>query len=172
MPVLVSSGLSTASRVMVFFGERHLPPGILSWRVLGEEGIKVGSILQFAEAVTNNDNEKTAMVVANPCQLLWYRGGSRAVSDTEWLDLPRPSAGHEAMRVDPVKNRIPHNHDYGEHVRYVLGVLPQVLSEHVKIDIVGVEYPGSAVVEYLAENCNRPSFSPASSPPDVTLTDA
>jgi hypothetical protein len=167
VPILVSSDISRADRVTVFFGERHLQPGILSWRVMGEEGIRVGSIVQFAEAAIGTTTMTEAvhsesaahpsvagMVIANPCQLLWYRGGSRAVSDAEWLDLPRPSAVHEAMKVDPTKNRIPHNRDYEQHVQYVLGeVLPKILHADAKIDIVAVEYPGSAVVEYLAEHC-------------------
>ena len=37
----------------------------------------------------------------------------------EWLSLPRPSAVHEAYRVDPMKNKIPGNKDSEAHVAYV-----------------------------------------------------
>ena len=99
------------------------------------------------------------IIVANPCQLLWYRGGSRAVSNYEWLTLPRPSAVHDALRVDAVKNRIPGHHDYEEHVRYIWDkVIPTLVKKDAKIDVIGAEYTGTAVLEYLAANCTYFTF--------------
>ncbi|EXJ64388.1 hypothetical protein A1O7_00724 [Cladophialophora yegresii CBS 114405] len=179
VPILVSKGIATKDRVIVIFGGRNEEPGILSWRVIGEEGIRHGSLVEFATAVLStpaaastvastptengvtNDTIITStattpgIIVANPCQLLWYRGGSRAVSNYEWLCLPRPSAVHDAPRVDPVKNRIPGNHDYIEHVQYIFqNVIPSLVNERARIDIIGVEFTGTAVVEYLAEYWN------------------
>ena len=76
------------------------------------------------------------------------------MSNYEWQCLPRPTAVHDAPRVDAVKNRIPGNHDYVEHVHYIFGkVIPSFLKKDAKINIVGNEYTGKAVVDYLADNC-------------------
>ncbi|KAI1617269.1 Arb2 domain-containing protein [Exophiala viscosa] len=158
LPILVSKDISSRDRVILFFGGRHLEPAILSWRVIGEEGIKVGSLLEFVNAALSGppptpEHSMPGIVVANPCQLLWYRGGARAVSENEWLNLPRVSAVHEPFRIDPVKNRIPENGTYEEHVKYVFEhVLPKLVKENAKIDIIALEYLGSAVIDYLASD--------------------
>ncbi|ETI28321.1 hypothetical protein G647_00770 [Cladophialophora carrionii CBS 160.54] len=164
VPILVSKNIATKDRVIIIFGERNAEPGILSWRVIGEEGIRHGSLVEFATAVLSTPTNENitistattpGVIVANPCQLLWYRGGSRAVSNYEWLCLPRPSAVHDAPRVDPVKNRVPGNHDYVEHVQYIFEkVIPSLVNERARIDIIGVEFTGTAVLEHLAEHWN------------------
>jgi hypothetical protein len=124
VPILVSKQISSKDRVIVYFGERNADLGILSWRVIGEEGVNHGSLVDFVKAALTGPaptakDTAPGIIIANPCQLLWYRGGSRAVSQLEWLEgLPKPSAVHEAMRIDPVKNTIPGNKDYREHVHY------------------------------------------------------
>ena len=158
VPILASKDLTTKDRVIVFFGERHAEPGILSWRVIGEEGIKLGSLVDFATAVfaptSSVRDSAPGVIITNPCQLLWYRGGSRAVSLNEWLCLPRQSAVHESFKVDKVKNLIPGNRDYREHVNYIFDhVLPKLVKKEAKIDVIGIEYTASAVVEYLATHC-------------------
>jgi hypothetical protein len=176
LPILVSEGIATKDRVIIIFGGRNAEPGILSWRAIGEEGIRHGSLVEFAKAalsasapvasftstpaenatenITISTVNTPGIIIANPCQLLWYRGGSRAVSNYEWLCLPRPTAVHDAPRVDGVKNRIPGNHDYVEHVQYMFQkVIPSLLNERARIDIVGVEFTGTAAVEYLAQHC-------------------
>lgn len=159
VPILISKDIATKDRVIVFFGERHAQPGILSWRVIGEEGIKVGSLEDFVTAALfapapTGQAAAPGIIIANPCQLLWYRGGSRAVSDSEWLNLPRASAVHEAFRIDEVKNKISGHRDYREHVRYMFDqVLPQLTKKEAKLDIIGIEYPVSAAVQYLATHC-------------------
>ncbi|KAK4943569.1 hypothetical protein LTR10_016863 [Elasticomyces elasticus] len=157
-PILVSKDISSRDRVILFFGGRHQEPGVLSWRVIGEEGIKVGSLLDFINAAMFSppptpDHSTPGIIVANPCQLLWYRGGARAVSENEWLNLPRASAVYEPFRLDAIKNRIPENSTYEEHVKYVFEhVLPELVKKNAKIDIIALEYLGSAVIEYLASD--------------------
>lgn len=159
VPILVSKDIESKDRVLLFFGERHLELGVLSWRVIGENGIRYGSLLEFVDALLNAPtphSQKSApgIIVANPAQLLWYRGGSRAVSTAEWLDLPRPKGVDEPLRVDKVKNHIPHNGDYREHVHYIFDrVLPALVGKDAKIDIIGLEYTADAALGYLAEHC-------------------
>lgn len=76
------------------------------------------------------------------------------MSAMEWLGIPRASAVHEPFRIDPVKNRIPENGTYEEHVRYIFDhVLPKLVKKEAKLDIIGLEFPGTAVVGYLASHC-------------------
>jgi hypothetical protein len=127
--------------------------------VVGEEGVRHGSLIDFVNAVSNTASPKAAdspgIIIANPCQLLWYRGGLRAVSQLEWLEgLPKQSAVHEPMRIDPVKNTIPGNKDYREHVKYMFDqVLTDILKKEAKIDIIAAEHTSMAVLEHLAEHC-------------------
>lgn len=174
VPILVSEDLAAKDRVIVYFGERAFEPGLLAWRVIGEAGIKHGSMVQFIDTLTSapnrHDQPQSAIpgiIIANPCQLLWYRGGGRAVSDVEWLELPRPSGVHEAMRVDRVKNLIEGNEDYIRHVDYLFKhVLPYRLKSDAKLDIIGCEYTGAAALEHLSKNCE---FAMCHNPSDMHL---
>jgi len=165
VPILVSKDLRSKKRVVVLFGERNKDLGIFSYRVVGEEGIKVGSILDFVEAVLfgptlTSDHDTPGVVITNPGQLLWYRGGSRAVTHSEWLSLPREYAVYEAFRIDPIKNTIPGNRDFREHVSYVFDhVLAEMIQPTALLDIIGLEYTGSAALEYLADHCEWPSIT-------------
>lgn len=159
IPILVSKDIGSKDRVVVFLGERQMEPGVLSWRVIGDAGIKHGSMVDFVDAILNGPmptakHASPGIVIANPCQLLWYRGGARAVSDSEWMDMPRENGVSEALRQDREKNRVEGNRDYGEHVRYIFErVLPELVGRDVKIDVIGVEYAASAALEYLAGHC-------------------
>ena len=93
--ILVSSDLAKKKRLIVLLPERSKELGIFSFRTIGGEGINKGSAVDFTSAVLKFD---TGIIIANPGQLLWYRGGGRAVSRTEWSNLPRESAVHEPFR--------------------------------------------------------------------------
>lgn len=159
VPILVSKDIKTRDRVMVFLGERQIEPGVFSWRAIGELGIKRGSVVDFVNAVLNSptptpQSSSPGIIIANPCQLLWFREGARAVSQTEWMDLPRETGVSEARRVDEVKNYVKHNRNYTEHIHYLFDqVLPVLVRKEAKLDIIGVEYSVSAAFQYLANHC-------------------
>ena len=159
VPILVSKDLASKKRVVVFFGERLQDLGIFSYRATGEKGIKVGSVVEFCSAVlsmppTRAEDGSIGIILANPGQLLWYRGGERAVTFREWQNLPRKSAVHESMRIDPVKNTVPGNQTYGDHVQYVFEhVMRGLAHPEAVFNIIGLEYTGGAVLKYLASNC-------------------
>ena len=159
VPILVSKDISSKDRVVVFLGERQMEPGVLSWRVIGDAGIKHGSMVDFVDAILHGPTatagqKAPGVIIANPCQLLWYRGGARAVSDAEWMDMPRESAVSEALRIDGLRNRVEGNGDYEEHVRYVFEkVVKGLVKKDAMIDLIAVEYAASAALEYLAGNC-------------------
>lgn len=159
VPVWVSAGISTKKRVIVIFGERNQDLGVFSYRVIGDEGIGIGSCLNLVKAIQHGptgtaDDAVPGIIIANPAQLHWYRGGGRAITSTEWQNLPRKSAVHEPFSVHPVKNRIPQNTDFREHIHYIFEeVVPALVNKDAQLDLIGLEYPGSAAVEYLAMNC-------------------
>jgi hypothetical protein len=159
VPIWVSPNISAKKRVIVILGETTQDLGILSYRVIGDEGINIGSCINLIKAIqqgptTTNGDDIPGIIIANPAQLHWYRGGGRAVSATEWQHLPRESAVHEPFSVHPFKNRIPHNTTSREHVYYIFNeVIPNVVDRKAQIDLIGLENTGTAAVEYLAMNC-------------------
>lgn len=143
--------------MLILFGARDRELGILSHRVIGEEGVKIGSIQDLVKAAVTRsagiaEDDVPGIIVANPGQLIWYRGGGRAVGYSEYYSLPRQTAVHEAFRIDPIRNRVPDNTNYAEHVRYILEtVIPRMTQANAKFDIIGLEYTGDAAVQFLAE---------------------
>lgn len=184
VPILVSPDLASKKYVIVFFPERHTDMGVLSYRVMGDEGINIGSIVNFVQCImkgppppsevtvggaSNTDPnaapvakalvERPGIVIANPSQLIWYRGGGRAVTDREWLCMPRESAVHEPMRIDEVRNRVEGNKNFEEHVQYIFEHIlssdddnQPLCDPRAKISVVGQEYPGSAALQYMVNN--------------------
>ncbi len=165
VPIWVSPNISFKKRVIVIFGERHQDLGIFSYRVIGDDGLNAGSCLNLVNAVqrgpaATSDDSVPGIVIANPGQLFWYRGGSRAVTSTEWQNLPRASAVDEPFRVDEVQNRATGNTNFYEHINYIFEhLIPAKLNEEAKLDLIGLEWPGAAVVEYLATNCKIHSYT-------------
>ncbi len=159
VPIWVSPNIATKKRVIIIFGERNQDPGIFSYRVIGEEGINVGSCLDLIKSLyhkvaASNEDEVPGVIIANPSQLYWYRGGCRAVTAQQWQALPRASAVDLPMRVDEIKNRVPGNANYRQHVIYVFKeILPVILNKQAKLDLIGLEWSGTAILEHLASNC-------------------
>lgn len=155
--ILVSKNLKQKKRVIVIFGERNQDLGVFAYRVIGNETISQGSAIEFVTAidqVPTVDGLSRGVIIANPGQLLWYRGGGRAVTTSEWMSLPRQSAVHDALEMDPVKSTIPENRNYREHVRYIFEhVMHDLVSEDAKFELIGLESTGHAMIEYLGKNC-------------------
>jgi hypothetical protein len=155
----VSKDLKLKKRVLVVFSERGQDLGIFSYRAAGDDGINIGSAVEMVDAVLRDRNALTpgdvpGVILTNPGQLIWYRGGSCAVGDREWLNLQRASAVHEPFRIDPVKNRVPENNNFSEHVQYIFeNVLKTDVHADAKLDIIGLEYTGMAAMHYLSGHC-------------------
>lgn len=158
IPILTSPNLSTCKRIVVYFGERNQDLGVFAFRIIGgDEGINVGSAVDFVQAVqtgaAGNEEEPPGIVIANPGQLIWCRSQSRAMGRMEWENLPGESAVHPAFRLDEEEGRnlVQGNRDEVEHVEYVF---EQVLKgKGARIDVIGSEWTGAAVVRYLGRNC-------------------
>lgn len=159
VPIYLSSGIETKKRVIVSFPGREIDPTILSFRVASNENINSGSIINFVKGAmtgptATSDAGAPGVIITNPSQLFWFRGGQRAVTANEWLSLPRPSSVHTNYRMDSVKNLVPGNENSNEHVKYIFEhVLGDLVDQDGKLDIVGVEWAGKEAVEYLSANC-------------------
>ncbi|KKK18310.1 hypothetical protein ARAM_001616 [Aspergillus rambellii] len=166
VPILVSKNLSTASRIILVFGEPVQDLGIWAYRVVGTEGINAGSAVSLAEAIFKpnpggdatkaHNYSKTALVLANTGQLVWHCASGRAVTLPSWSSLARDSA------VDPPpvmtwRNEIPHNRNWQEHVgcvfNEVLAARGKFVRKDIKIDVIGLAEGGLGAIRYLANNC-------------------
>jgi hypothetical protein len=159
VPIYASPGIRDKKRAILLFPERHDSPLVFSYRVCGDSTVKEGSVLELVDGIMHgptatSDTSAPGIIIANPSQLYWYRGGSQALSTGEWLTLPRESAVHEPYRIDPFRNTIPHNRNSKEHVEYIFEhVLDSILNKDAIIDIIGLDWVSLEVVEYLSSNC-------------------
>lgn len=141
------------------FGEPVQDLGIWAYRTIGQQGINIGSAVDFVKGVqsgrASSEGEETpGIVIANTGQLIFHRGGSKAMTVTTWGGLPRKTAVHPAMQYDEEKNAIPGNEKWGKHIAYVFdNVLDKLVLKNAKIDIIGLENGGFGASEYLAKNC-------------------
>ncbi|RAL00678.1 uncharacterized protein BO80DRAFT_356447 [Aspergillus ibericus CBS 121593] len=166
VPILVSKNISSASRVIVVFGEPLQDLGIWAYRTVGKEGIDLGSAVAFAQAVlskkddadsnaTNKDLSDTALVLANTGQLIWHCRSSRAMTLASWPCMPRESAVDSPPAMSH-RNKIPGNGNWQEHVNCVfdeiLAARGRFVRADAKIGVVGLVDGGLGAIRYLANN--------------------
>lgn len=175
VPILVSANLSTASRIIVVFGEPNQDLGIWAYRSVGMEGINAGSAVSLAQEIlhpsanespgsdsSNGQKQQqkiksdTALILANTGQLIWHCGGRRAVTQPTWHALPRRSAVDPPLTMSG-RNEIPGNTKWQEHIEYVfeevLAARGRLVREDAKIDIIGVAEGGLGAIRYLTSDC-------------------
>ena len=128
--------------------------GIFAHRIIGQDSIASGSVLDFVHAVQSiEDSADTAIVIANPGQLLWYRRGQRAMTIVSWNALPRKTGVGNPMRIDAVKNHVPGNGTANEHIRSVFeDVLRKLARQDAVIDLIGMGDGAEGAVGYLDQN--------------------
>ncbi|KAE8390225.1 hypothetical protein ETB97_005554 [Aspergillus alliaceus] len=168
VPIMVSSNLSTATRIIVVFGEPIQDLGIWAYRSVGKDGVNAGSAVSFAKAVlhpkskqegTNGNSDKkegnTALILANTGQLLWHCGARRPMTLASWIAYPRPSAVDPQLMMTR-RNIIPNNGNWFEHIasvfQEILADRGRLVREDATIDIVGVADGGQGVIRYLADH--------------------
>ncbi|CAD6585557.1 MAG: hypothetical protein ASARMPRED_002192 [Alectoria sarmentosa] len=156
-PILTSSNLATARRLIVYFGESMQDLGIFAHRIIGQDSIASGSALDFVHAIQSREGSAdTAIVIANLGQLVWYRRGQRAMTIASWNALPRRTGVGNPMRIDPVKNRIPGNGNTKEHVQSVFEeVLGKLARQDAVINLIGLGEGAEEAVGYLEQNWRR-----------------
>lgn len=185
VPILVSPTFKTDKRIIVVFGEPVQDLGIWAYRIIGHETINSGSAVDFSAAVlsrkgasTKNDNaskpvsdsEPSAqndtnkspapgLILTNPGQLVWHCAGERAISLPSWLALPRKHAVEPPMKMT-VRNKIPGNETWQDHVTYVFDEVLGKLAPDAKVDVIGLAEGSLAAVRFLAEHCKNPVRAP------------
>ncbi|CAF9933211.1 hypothetical protein IMSHALPRED_009092 [Imshaugia aleurites] len=154
VPILTSSNLATANRLIVYFGESMQDLGIFAHRIIGQDSIASGSALDFVHTIqSREDSANTAVIIANLGQLVWYRRGQRAMTIASWNALPRKTGVGNAMRIDAVKNRVPGNGSTKEHVKSVFeDVLGKLAKQDAVIDVIGLGEGAEEAVGYLDQN--------------------
>jgi hypothetical protein len=168
VPIMCSSNLRQAKRIVVVFGGSTQDLGIWAYRSIGKLSINGGSMVDFAKTVLKIDgselsenDEDTALVIANTGQLSYHWGSGIAVSHRTWFALPQQSAVHPPLKWS-LRNRIPQNANCQEHVKCVFeGILAargQLVHEEAKIDVIAVSDGAQHATRYLAANCNSPSL--------------
>lgn len=178
VPILVSKNLSTASRIILVFGEPVQDLGIWAYRTVGSENINAGSAVNFVKAILNPEEHNqtngtngingvsgkgpssqygdVAVVLANTGQLSWHCGSGRAMTHVSRMALPRASAVDPPL-VQTDRNRIPGHENWQEHVSSVFeGIFAargQLVRSDAKIDVIGLAEGGYGAIRYLASNC-------------------
>lgn len=182
VPILVSKNLSTASRIILVFGEPAQDLGIWAYRTVGSENINAGSAVNFVKTILNPEEHgqtngtngihevsgkgpssqygDVAVVLANTGQLSWHCGSGRAMTHVSRMALPRASAVDPPL-VQTDRNRIPGHENWQEHVSSVFeGIFAargQLVRSDAKIDVIGLAEGGYGAVRYLASNCKSHS---------------
>ncbi|KAL8839586.1 MAG: hypothetical protein Q9170_001690 [Blastenia crenularia] len=155
VPIYTSTDISTCSRLIVYVGESWQDLGVFAWRTIGQESIAAGSVIDFVHTA-QKFSDSPGILIANTGQLLWYRGGQRAVTQTTWEALPRSTAVGPPMEIDEVKNRAPGNEDPTKHVEHIFEeVIPKMTKAEVKINVIGMGDGGPDVARYLQTNWKK-----------------
>ncbi|KAL4808833.1 Arb2 domain-containing protein [Aspergillus unguis] len=163
VPILVSKNLSTASRIILLFGEPVQDLGIWAYRTVGAENINAGSAVDFVKAVLYPDENantyansasdgtyrrltkpqqpqhKTqqgdvAVILANTGQLVWHCGTGKAMTLNSLLALPRASAVDPPL-AESRRNKIPGHGNWQEHVNSVFDAILSARGQLVREDV-------------------------------------
>ena len=152
VPILTSNSLSSAKRIIVYFGEDNQDLGVFAYRLIGQKSIAAGSALNLVHAAQAG-KDAPAIVLANLGQLLWYRRGQKAVTHRSWLALPRATAVDGPLAMDAVRNKVKGQEKFIGHVRTVFEeVLGKLTDKNAEIDIIGLGEGAMTAVSYLSEN--------------------
>lgn len=152
VPIYTSPNLSTASRVIVYFGEEVQDLGVFALRTISQATITSGSALDFVSAIQSSSTAEkpVGVIIANMGQLLWYRRGKRAVTRATWAGLPRKTGVSQQLIIDPEKNRVPGNENLAAHTKYIFEhVIARMVNPAAKLDIIGLGEGAEEVVDYL-----------------------
>jgi hypothetical protein len=149
VPILTSKNIAFAKRVIVYIGEACQDLGIFALRVVGQDRIASGSAINFVKRAMSARDQPGA-IIANPGQLVWYRGGGKAMSMQSFNAIPRSTAVASGLKMDPIKNRIPQNGTEAEHMKCVFEqVVKKLTDPEATIDIIGIGDGAMEVIGYL-----------------------
>ncbi|KAH8803078.1 Arb2 domain-containing protein [Xylogone sp. PMI_703] len=167
VPIFISKDIATKKRVIVLFYEHNQDLGVLAHRILGGHGgINAGSVVNLVKYIqslpTSAENKDSpGIILANMGQLIWWRRGARAVTQTTWFALPRDSAVDAPYRLDPIKNTIPGNRTTEEHTSYIFEyVIEKLVDPAAMLDIIGVSEGAMKVTTFLDDHASWMKWGP------------
>ena len=152
IPIWTSANLATTKRIIVYIGETMQDLGVLAYRTIGKETIGAGSIINLVKAVQAYPDHP-GLIVANTGQLLWFRGGQKALTATSWEAIPKSSAVSPVMEIDEEINRVRGNATPDEHVRSIFEeVIVKMTNKDAAIGVIGSGDGALVLVNYLQNN--------------------
>ncbi|RFU79833.1 hypothetical protein TARUN_2428 [Trichoderma arundinaceum] len=156
LPIFITPGLDTKSRIIVIFGEPTQDLGLLAGRVAGGPGgINEGSMVAVVRAIKSQQSSQAdasppGIVLANMGQTYWWPEGKRAMTVTASSAVPLPSLAHKGRRHVPALNDIPGNEGPTEHVKYMFNeVLGSLLGDNALLDVIAIGESCEIVERFL-----------------------
>lgn len=167
LPIFISSGLETKSRITVIFGEPTQELGVLAHRVMeGPGGLNKGSMVSVVRSIhqqitSDNDPSTPGVILANTGETYWWPDEKRSLTVTGSMGIPLPSLAHSGRRYVKALNEIPGNKDAAEHVEYIFGtVLKTLASENASIDIIAIGTSCEIIEKFLDTEKNWLAWGP------------
>jgi hypothetical protein len=158
--ILVSTGLSKKSRIVIIFGEPHQMHGVLALRVAnGPGGINKGSLVTWVQGLqaqpsSPDDPSPPGVILANIGELYWWPEGKRSLDVVRQHAVAMPSGVHRGRKTFPRANGVPGNKTVEKSVAYVFNVvIPQLVGDgsNAQIDVVGIGDGSDAVERYFSQ---------------------
>ncbi|KAJ6446898.1 mitochondrial import receptor subunit or translocase domain-containing protein [Purpureocillium lavendulum] len=156
VPIFVSDGLESKSRIVLILGEPSQDLGVMAGRVAnGPGGIDQGSMVSVVRKLQEHVSSATdpsppGVIIANPGQLYWWPEGRRSLTVTASDSVPLPSLVHTGRRHVPELNDIPGNESRSSHIRYVWDkVLLAKSNPEAKISVIAIGETCETVTQYL-----------------------
>ncbi|KAI0130167.1 hypothetical protein BJ170DRAFT_692768 [Xylariales sp. AK1849] len=156
IPIFVSSGIKTKSRVVIIIGETYQDLGIIAHRVLGGQGgVDKGSMVSVIRTLlqqpsSREDPAPPGIILANSGQSLWCPTLGRPLTIVGAQGSPMPSAVHGGLYWDGENDRVEGNKNIKEHIRYIFEkVVPAFVDGNAKIDVLAVGDGADALEQYL-----------------------
>ncbi|KAF6831814.1 Arb2 domain-containing protein [Colletotrichum musicola] len=156
LPIFVSGNTTSASRVVVVFGEPSQDLGNMALRVAnGPGGINKGSMVSVVQELKRQtasatDPSPPGIILANTGELWWWPEGKKALSPVSVMGVPMKSMVHHGRARNPDLHTIPKNESPMAHVQYMIDeVIPSLVSSTARIDVIAIGLSADNVTRAL-----------------------
>ncbi|KAI8249161.1 hypothetical protein K4K53_000294 [Colletotrichum sp. SAR 10_77] len=156
VPIFTSANLSTASRVVVIFGEPCQDLGNVALRVANRSGgIDKGSMVSIVRELLKQRSSATdasppGIILANAGELWWWPEGQKPLSPVSACAVPMASMVHHGRAHNPKVHAIPKNEHPLAHIEYVLNeAVPAITAATASLDIIGVGLSADHIMKAL-----------------------
>lgn len=128
--------------------------------VNGRGGVDKGSLVSIVREIKNqrcspNDKSSPGIIIANPAELWWWPEGKKSLDLPRRGRVPMTSAVHLQRLHNDRVNSISGNNDPEIHAEYMFKhVLPHLIKEDAKIDIIGIGLACQVLETFLCQDDN------------------